>query len=85
MVIKGEHCGKYDRRIHHRYHEDNGGRQTLIILVVIKKANGAADILTGEQLELGPDSLCLAIETNEEKKLNTNLKNSLCENACKHR
>ena len=57
MVIEGEHCIKYVRQIHHRYHEDDGGRQTLIILVVIKKANGAADILTGEQLELGPDSL----------------------------
>ena len=85
MIIKGEHCSKYVRQIHNRYHEDNGRRQTLIILVVIKKVNEAADILTGEQLELGPDSLCLAFETNKEKKLNMNLMNSLHENACKHR
>ena len=24
MVVKGNHCGEYVRRIHHRYHEDNG-------------------------------------------------------------
>jgi hypothetical protein len=45
MVVKGEHCGKYVRRIHHRYHEDNGNKQALIILAVIKKVEGAADTL----------------------------------------
>jgi hypothetical protein len=47
--------------------------------------NGAADTLTGEQLELDPDSLCLAFETTKDKKLNANLMNSLRENACKCR
>ena len=41
--------------------------------------------LTGEQFELGPDSLCIAVETNEDRKLNANLMNSLLENACKCR
>ena len=77
MVVKGEHCSKYVRWIHHRYHEDNGNKQVLVILAVIKKIDGAADTLTGEQLKLGPDSLCIAIETNEDKKLNVNLMNSL--------
>lgn len=85
MVVKGEHCGKYVRRIHHRYHEDDGNKQALIILAVVKKVDGAADTLTGEQLELGPDSLCLAVETNEDKKLNAKLMNSLRENARKRR
>ena len=85
MVVKGDHCGKYVRRIHRRYHEDNGNRQTLILLAVVKKVEGAADTLTGEQLELGPDSLCLACETNEDKKLNINLMNSLRENVRKRR
>jgi hypothetical protein len=86
MVVRGDHCGKYVRRIHHRYHEGpEGNRQALISLAVVKKVEGSADTLTGEQLELGPDSLCLAYETNEEKKLNTNLMNSLRENARKHR
>jgi hypothetical protein len=86
MVVKGNHCGKYVRRIHHRYLEDNdGNKQTLILLAVVKKVDGAADTLTGEQLELSPDSLCLAVETNEDKKLNATLMNSLRENARKRR
>jgi hypothetical protein len=85
MVVKGNHCGKYVRRIHHRYHEDNGNKQVLILLAVVKKVDGAADTLTGEQLELGPDSLCIAVETNEDRKLNANLMNSLRENARKRR
>jgi hypothetical protein len=85
MVVKGEHCGKYVRRIHHRYHEDNGNKQAFVMLAVVKKVDGAADTLTGEQFELGPDSLCLAFETNEDKKLNANLMNSLREDARKRR
>jgi hypothetical protein len=85
MVVEGDNCGKYVRRIHHRYHEDNGNKQTLMILAVVKKVDGATDTLTGEQLELGSDSLCLAFETNEDKKLNANLMNSLRENARKRR
>jgi hypothetical protein len=85
MVVKGDHCGKYVRRIHHRYHEDNGKKQALILLAFVKKVDGAVDTLTGEQLELSPDSLCVAVETNEDKKLNANLMNSLRENARKRR
>jgi hypothetical protein len=85
MVIRGEHCGKYVRRIHHRYHKDDGSRQALITLAVVKKVDGAEDTLTGEQFELGPDSLCLAFETSEDRKLNANLMNSLRESARKRR
>ena len=85
MVVKGNHCDKYVRRIHHRYHEDNGDKQVIILLAVVNKVEGAADMLTGEQFELGPDSLCIAVETNEDRKLNVNLMNSLRENARKHR
>ena len=85
VVVEGEHCGKFVRRIHHRYYEENGNKQALIMLAVIKKVDGAPDILTGERLELGPDSLCLASETSEGKNLNANLMNSLRENARKRR
>ena len=85
MVVKGGHCGKYVRRIHHRYHKDNGNKQVLIILAVVKKGDGTADTLTGEQLELGPDSLCIAAETSEDKKLNANLMSSLREDARQRR
>jgi hypothetical protein len=85
MVIKGSRCGSYVRRIHHRYHEYNGEKQVLILLAVVKKVDGAADTLTGEEVELGPDSLCVAVETNGDKKLNANLMNLLRENARKRR
>jgi hypothetical protein len=85
VVVKGEHCGKYVRRIHHRYHEDNGNKEAFIILAVVEKVDGAADTLTGEGFELGPDSLCLAFETNEVRKLNANLMTSLRGNARKRR
>ena len=85
MVVKGEHCGKYVRRIHHRYHEDNGNKQALMILAVVEKVDGVADTLTGEQFDLGPDSLCIAVETKEDAKLNANLMNSLREQARRRR
>ena len=85
VVVKGEHCGKYVRRILHRYHEYNGSKQAFMILAVVQKVEGAADTLTGEQFELAPDSLCLAFETNEDKKLNAKLMTSLRENARKRR
>ena len=85
MVVKGDHSGKYVRRIHHRYLEVNGNTQALISLAVVQKGNGVPDTLTGEQFELGSDSLCIAVETNEEKKLNVNLMSSLRELAHKRR
>jgi hypothetical protein len=54
VVVEGEHCGKYVRQIHHRYHEDECNKQALILLAVIKKVDGAADTLTGEQFETWP-------------------------------
>ena len=83
MVVEGEHCNKYVRQIHHRYHKENGNKQAFIILAVVKKVDGAEDTLTGEQFELGPDSLCLAFETNKDRKLNANLMISLHTNAHK--
>jgi hypothetical protein len=85
MVVQGDHSGKYVRRIHHRYLEVNGNKQALISLAVVEKGDGVPDTLTGEQFELGPDSLCVAVETNEEKKLNVNLMTSLRETARKRR
>ena len=42
----------------------------IILLAVVNKVEGTADTLTGEQFELGPDSLCIAVETNKDRKLN---------------
>ena len=84
MVVKGNHCGKYVRRIHHRSMRTMAtSRRSFYWQLSIRWK--AADTLTGEQFELGPDSLCIAVETNKDRKLNANLMNSLRENAHKHR
>ena len=46
MVVKGNHCGKYVTWIHHRYYEDNGDKQAIILLAVFNKVEGTADTLT---------------------------------------
>ena len=78
FVIKGDHCGKLVRRIHHQYID----QQDLVYLAVVKKVDSAADIILPEQLELPPDSLCVGMESKEEKKLNHTLMNALHEDAC---
>jgi len=69
VVIKGEHCGKHVRRIHHQY--ENG--DPIILLAVVKKNEDAANTLTGEQLQLDPGHLCIGAETKEEKRHNESL------------
>jgi hypothetical protein len=80
IVIQGQHCGKYVRRIHHRY--DNG--QAIVILAVVERVDGKVDTLTGEQLELGVEFLCVCSETQGDKKLNSSLMTSLREEARNH-
>lgn len=70
FAIKGDHCGKYARRIHHR-------NEDIIILAIITRVDGAVDVLTDETLELDPGSLCICAETKDKdkhlKKLNDEL------------
>jgi len=79
VVIKGEHCGKYVQRIHHRYDQET----TIIILGVVKRMEDSADSLTGEQLELDVDHLCEGIEMKEDKKHNKLVMTALHEQAHK--
>ena len=79
VVIKGEHCGKYVQRIHHRYDEETA----IIILGVVKRTENGVDSLAGEQLELGADHLCEAVKTKEDKKHNKFVMAALCEEARK--
>lgn len=65
VVIKGEHQGKLVRRIQHR----NENKEVIMILVVIKRKTGVADVLSDEHLELGSEFLCVVSETKKEKKL----------------
>lgn len=69
IVIKGDHCSKYARRIHHR-HSSTG---STIVLAVTRKNEESADILTDERLELAPEFLCTVLETKAEKNLNKDL------------
>ena len=72
IVIKGEHCGKYVRRIHHRYENDD--RQSPIMqLAVVDREETGANVLTGEEIELMPEYLVQGFETDDEKQLNANL------------
>ena len=81
VVIQGEHCGKHVRRIHHRYLDE----QIKIIVAVVNRMEGAADRLTGEQLELDADQLCVSFETTDKKKQNDMLMTALREEARKTR
>jgi len=80
LVIRGDHCGKYVRRIHHYYINDDRSCPVMQ-LAVVEHVNGAADTLTGERIELLPEDLCQGFETEPEKKLNANLMTGLREQA----
>ncbi|KAF8176497.1 hypothetical protein BJ912DRAFT_930710 [Pholiota molesta] len=69
IVIQGDECGKYVRRINH-LNRANGAK---IILAVVHHVPKAVDTLTGEELMLSPDYLCKAVESPEDKKLNKNV------------
>jgi len=73
VIIKGEHCGKYVRRIHHRYKDG----EAIVILAVVIRVAGRVDSLSGEQLELDVSHLCVCHESKEDKVLNSFLMNAL--------
>ena len=79
IVIKGEHCSKYVRQIHHQY-QDN---VAIIILAIVTRVEGLPDVLTGEQLELEVEDLCVSLEMKEEKKQNKSIMTALLKQACK--
>jgi len=81
VVVKGDHCGKYVRRIHHRYK----GEEAIVILAVVNRVAGQVDNLPGEELELGASHLCVCEESKEDKRLNRSLMNPLREEARKIR
>lgn len=67
VVIKGEHCGKYGRRLHHRHQP---GQDSIMILGVVEINKNAKDTVTGESIEVETGSLCTAFETKEKKTMN---------------
>lgn len=81
VVIKGDHCGKFVRRIHHRYEDD----QAIVILAIVNRVAGHVDRLSGEKLELDVSHLCVGEESKVDKELNRTLMDSLREEARKIR
>jgi hypothetical protein len=51
--------------------------------VVVTRAEGLVDTLTGETLELEAEDLCVGSETKEEKQRNQLIMMALREQACK--
>lgn len=70
LIIRGENCGRYVRRLHHRHRP---GKSTLIIVCVMDIRPGSQDVLTDTFLELEVDHLVVVDETAVQKKLNKNL------------
>ena len=81
VVIKGEHCGKYVRWIHHCYIDE----QAVVILSVVTRVADCVDVLTGEQLELDVSYLCVCEKSKEDKTQNKLLMDELREEARKIR
>lgn len=82
IVIKGPHCGKYVRRIHHRY---EAAGKAIVILAVVHRKTGHMDKLTGEELQLDISHLCVCEASKEDKRLNSSLMLGLREAARKIR
>jgi hypothetical protein len=81
IIIKGDHCGKYVRRIHHRYE----GKEAIIILAIVNRVARHRDSLAEERLDLDTSYLCVCEESKEDKQLNSSLMTSLREEARKTR
>ncbi len=76
VVIEGEHCGKYVRRIAHQ-HTDSVPIVTLV--VVIKHTDNSAFELTDEIFDLGTNCVCTVFEQKADKDRNKNLVSALRE------
>jgi hypothetical protein len=73
VVVRGEHCGKYVRRIHH-YYADGDRKLPMIRLAVTMVVDGTGmEEIDPERIVLPPGDLCQGFETDEEKKLNDQL------------
>ena len=77
LVVKGEHCGKYVQRIHHKY--KNGESQAIPILRVVNCMENMPEVLTEENLELDVNDLCLAVESAQERKAGNRMIKSIRE------
>jgi len=82
VVIRGEHCGKYVRRIYHRYVNEE---EFVISAAVINGVGSGSPSLSGQQIEVPSSDLCVSCETKEEKLVYDNMMSHLRESARKIR
>jgi hypothetical protein len=84
VVIKGEHFGKYVRRIYHRFVGDS--TEPIAILAVVNRVAGEVDtLLAVDPLEMDASHLCVCDESIEDRKLNDQLMQPLRDEARKKR
>ncbi len=70
VVIQGEHCGKHVRAIQFKRLSKEKLEWELFVVV---PRNKEMDLVTGEEIYVSHDSLCLAPESVESKQLNKSL------------
>ncbi|KAK0231692.1 hypothetical protein EDD85DRAFT_112385 [Armillaria nabsnona] len=70
VVIQGEHCGKYVRATQFKHLSKDILQWQLFVVVPCKKE---VDTVTGEEILVNSDALCLVPESAESKKLNKSL------------
>lgn len=83
VVIRGEHFGKYVRRIYHRFVGDT--EEAIAILAVVSRVAGGVDTLTVDRLEMAASHLCVCEEPIEDRKRNDLLMQPLREKAREQR
>lgn len=69
VVVSGENCGKFIRRIRH---VDRNGVGMIMVVAMMQQVPGQCDKICGE-LEFKPEELCISEELSEQKKLNANV------------
>ncbi|KAF9032592.1 hypothetical protein BJ165DRAFT_1535002 [Panaeolus papilionaceus] len=69
VVVTGEHCGTFVRRIRH---VNRRGVGMIILVAAMQRVAGQCDRIAGE-LEFKESKLCVSEESSEDKELNTTL------------
>lgn len=70
VIVKGSHCGKFARRIHHL---DNHTGPYALEVAIVRRESGAGDRLTGEVLTLDLDHFGIIDRESDEEKAAKNM------------
>jgi hypothetical protein len=81
VVIKGEHFGKFARRIYHRF----AGGKAIPILSFVNRVAGQVPDTLGDRFEMDAFHLCVCTESGDSRKKNDTMMESLRNEARKKR